>query len=110
EQLSIEAALMLGPGLVSKGMATLAPPSYGGYIGASFAFLTGDLRPRVSGAVPVFASDGARFAVRGAAGIEYLASKKFSVTFDLGAEWSINPQNDIREIAIVPALGATGRL
>jgi hypothetical protein len=110
DQLSVDIALMLGPGIVSKGMATLPPPSYGAYVGASFAFLTGDLRPRVSGGIPVFASDGAHREPRAAGGLEYRASRKFSLTLDVGAEWSLNPQNDIREIAVVPAVGATGRL
>jgi hypothetical protein len=111
EQLSIDAALMLGPGLVSKGMTTtLPPPSFGGYVGASFAFMTGQIRPRVSGGVPVFASNGARFAVRGAGGLEYVASKRFSLTIELGAEYTLNPESDIRSISLVPSLGATGRL
>ena len=109
-QLSIDGALMLGPGLVSNSMAMPPPPSYGAYIGASFAFSTANLRPRVSGGIPVFASSGARFALRAAGGIEYVASKTFSLTLDLGAEITINPQNDIRKLAVVPALGVTGRL
>jgi hypothetical protein len=109
-QLSIEAALMLGPGLVSKGMATLPPPSYGVYLGASFAFLPGAVRPRASFALPVFFSDGARFSVRGSGGIEYVANRHWSVLADLGFEYELNPESDIRNIAVVPALGISGRL
>src|SRR5690606_32484378 len=32
-QLAVDAAVLLGPGLVSDGMATLPPPSFGGYVG-----------------------------------------------------------------------------
>jgi hypothetical protein len=108
--LAVEAAVLLGPGLVSDGMATLAPPSFGGYAGASFAFMTDKLRPRVSAGIPIFASDGARFFVRAAAGLEYVASRHISLAFDLGAEVALNPQDDIRDLAVVPALGVAGRL
>jgi hypothetical protein len=110
EQLALEGAVILGPGLVSSGMATtLPPPSFGGYAGASFAFLTGNLRPKVAAGMPIFADDGARFFVRGAAGLEYVASRHLSLTGDLGLEVSLNARNDIRSYALVPAVGATGR-
>jgi hypothetical protein len=109
-RLSIDAALLLGPGLVSEGMATLPPPSFGGYVGASYALMTGKLRPRVLAGIPVFASDGARFFVRVGGGAEYEASRHLAVIVELGGEIAINPQNDIRDVAIVPALGVTGRL
>lgn len=109
-QLTIDAALLLGPGLVSDGMATLPPPSFGGYVGASFSLMTGVVRPRIAAGMPVFASDGARFFVRGAGGVEYVATRHFSITAELGAEIALNPQNDIRDIAVVPALGVSGRL
>lgn len=110
-QLAVDVALILGPGLVSSGMSyPAAPPSFGAYAGASYAFLPGALRPRVSLGLPVFASNGARFAVRAAGGVEYVTSRHLSVVLELGFEENLNPQNDIRELAIVPALAAVGRL
>jgi len=109
EQLALEGALILGPGLVSSGMATLPPPSYGGYVGASFAFLTGTVRPKLAAGIPIFADDGARFFVRGAGGVEYVASRHLSLTGEVGVEVSLNARDDIRSTALVPSLGATGR-
>ena len=109
-QLTIDAALLLGPGLVSDGMASLPPPSFGGYAGARFSLVTGKLRPRIAAGGPLFAREGARVFVRGAGGIEYVATRHFSIAAELGAEIALNPQNDIRDIAVVPALGVSGRL
>lgn len=110
EQLSLDAAVILGPGIVSSGMATLPPPKLGGYAGASFAFPTGKLRPKLSAGMPIFADDGARFFVRGAGGIEYAASRHLSLAVELGVEVSLNARDDIRSTALVPSLGAVGRL
>lgn len=109
-QLAVEGALILGPGLVSSGMATLPPPKYGGYVGASFAFLTGNVRPKLAAGMPIFADDGARFFVRGAGGLEYVASRHLSLTAELGLEISLNARDDIRSTALVPSIGAIGRL
>ncbi|HUS29295.1 MAG TPA: hypothetical protein VMZ53_12340 [Kofleriaceae bacterium] len=109
-RLAIDAALLLGPGLVSDGMATLPPPSFGGYVGASYALMLGKLRPRALVGVPVFASDGARLFVRVGGGAEYAATRHLAVIVELAGEIALNPQNDIRDVAIVPALGVTGRL
>jgi hypothetical protein len=109
-RLSIDAALLLGPGLVSDGMATLPPPSFGGYVGASYALMTGKLMPRALVGFPVFASDGARMFVRVGGAAEYAASRHLAVIVEVAGEIAINPQDDIRSLAIVPALGVTGRL
>lgn len=112
EQLSIEGAAILGPGLVSSGMTgyPAAPPKLGGYVGASFAFMTGQLRPRASVGMPIFVSDGARFNVRAAGGVEYAASRHLGILVEVGLEDALNPPNDIRTIAVVPAIAAIGRL
>ncbi|HUJ62484.1 MAG TPA: hypothetical protein VLX92_28480 [Kofleriaceae bacterium] len=109
-QLSIDAAFLLGPGLVSSGMTTIPPAKYGGYLGASYALLAGPWRPRVSVGMPVFASNGARFALRGAAGVEYVASRHASFVLELGVEQNLNPETDIDNTAFVPAIAAVGRL
>lgn len=109
-QLGIDGAVLLGPGLVSDGMATRPPPKLGGYVGANYALLTGKLRPRVGAGMTVFSSSGARFNARAAAGVEYVANRNISLLVEVGAEVAINPEDDIREVAIVPAVAVAGRL
>jgi hypothetical protein len=108
--LAIDAAVLLGPGLVSSGMSTLPPPSFGGYLGASYAFLPGALRPRASAGMTIFASDGARFQVRAAGGVEYNANRHIAMLLEVGAELVLNPEDDIRRIDLVPAIAVIGRL
>jgi hypothetical protein len=111
-QLSVDLAVLLGPGLVSsQGSYPASPPSYGAYAGASFAFLTGQWRPRVSLGLPMFESAGSlRFAARAAGGVEYVASRHLSLILELGVEDNLNNEMDIQSVAIVPALAASGRL
>lgn len=109
-QLAVDVGALLGPGLVSKGTATLPPPSYGAYVGASFAFLPKPLRPRVSVGMPMFESNGMRLAVRLGGGVEYVASRRLSLIAEIGVERNLNPESDIDSTAVVPAIAATGRL
>jgi hypothetical protein len=106
DRLEVEAAAVLGP-------------NYGGYAAASFAILTGSLRPIVSVGMPVFASDGARYAVRGAGGLELVANRHFALIVELGVEHNLNPQTSVdvggmaRSItatSLIPALGVSARL
>jgi hypothetical protein len=111
EQLAIDATVILGPGLVnSMGSASLPPPRFGAYLGAKFAFLTGKWRPLASAGLPLFFDDGARLFTRVAGGIEYVANRNLSFVLEVGAEYGVNPRDDIRHFALVPSLGATGRL
>ena len=91
----------------------------GGYAGASFAFLTGTLRPMVSAGMPVFFNDGARYAIRGAAGLELAANRHFALILEIGVEHALNPQavivvggamRTVDATSIIPAIGATARL
>jgi hypothetical protein len=109
-QLALDAAVLLGPGLVSDGEAMRAPPSFGGYVGGSFAFLPGKLRPRAGAGMTMFSSDGLRLQARIAGGAEYVATRNLSVALELGAEVPLNPENDIREFALVPGFAVAGRL
>jgi hypothetical protein len=110
-QLAVEAAVILGPGIVSSdGSATLPPAKFGAYAGASFELGTGTLRPRVSAGFPIFFDDGARVSLRGAVGIEALANTHVSFLIDLGAEGDLNPRMDIRTFALVPSVSLVGRL
>jgi hypothetical protein len=111
-QLAVDAAVLLGPGLVSSSnMYTINPPKIGAYAGASFAFLPAPFRPRVAVAMPIFySSSSLRFSIRGAGGFEYVASRHLSIVVEIGVEHPLNPENDIEGFALVPALAATGRL
>jgi len=90
--------------------AAILGPSYGGYAGASFALLTGAVRPILSAGVPIFASNGARVALRGAAGVELALNRHLALIAELGVEYLLNPEDDVDHMLIVPALGATARL
>jgi hypothetical protein len=58
----------------------------------------------------VFFSNGARWAVRGAAGIEWQINKHISVIGELGLEYVFNPEPMYKTNVFVPAIGAAGRL
>jgi len=91
-------------------VAALLGPSSGGYAGASVALLDGSVRPILSAGVPVFASHGARIALRGAAGVELAINRHLALIAELGVEYLTNPEADVARTLFVPAIGATGRL
>jgi len=93
--------------------------NFGGFVGGSFAVLTGSLRPTISAGIPIFFNDGARVGVRGAAGLEVVAGRHFAVIMELGVEHTFNPQDEvefsgmlrsINSTSFIPALGITARL
>ena len=99
--------------------AGIIGPNVGGYAGASFSILTGTLRPIVSAGIPIFVNDGARYAARGAVGLEIVANRHFAVILELGVERDLNPQQvididgmprTVDKTAFIPALGASARL
>lgn len=90
--------------------AAILGPVYGGYAGASVAVLPGRFRPIVSAGMPIFASDGARFAVRGAGGLEVLLNRHVALIAELGVEYMLNPEEGIKSTRFIPAVGASGRL
>jgi hypothetical protein len=104
EQLRAQAALIIGP--TAETDVTLS----GAFAGASFAFLSGNVRPLVSAGMPVFFSNGARWAVRGAAGVEWQMNKHVSFIAELGLEYVFNPEPMYTKNVFVPAIGAAGRL
>lgn len=104
DQLRAHAALIIGP--TSETEVTLS----GAFAGASFAFLSGSLRPILSAGMPVFFSNGARFAVRGAGGVEYQLNRHISFIAELGLEYVFNPEPMYKTNVFVPAIGAAGRL
>jgi hypothetical protein len=110
DRLSVQGAFMLGPGLVASDDTTIPRAKFGGYLGATYTFMDGAFHPIASVAMPVWASNGARFSVRASGGFEYVANRHFSLLLELGIEEVLNPETDIRKALFVPALGATGRL
>jgi hypothetical protein len=96
-RLSVQAAAILGP-------------TFGGYAGASFAILTGRYRPYVAAGVPLFASHGARFGVRGAGGLELVANRHLALIVEAGVEHVFDPEMGRTATVFVPAAGITGRL
>lgn len=112
-RLTIDAAVILGPGLVA-GMTTYTvnqPPSFGAYAGGNYALSGGPARPRVSLGVPMFISGSPlRIGVRAAGGVEYVASRHLSLIAELGVEVMFNGERDITDPAVVPALAVAGRL
>lgn len=91
--------------------AAILGPKFGGYAGASFAIMTSRVRPIVAVAMPVFRSDGWRWSVRGAGGVEVAFNRNVSVIAELGVEHLFNPEDSVESSTLfVPALGVSGRL
>jgi hypothetical protein len=91
--------------------AAILGPHVGGYAGASFAFLTGEYRPFITAGVPIFASNGARYGIRGAAGLEYLLNRHLALVIEAGVEHEFNPEmGATKSTVFVPAAGVLGRL
>ncbi len=82
----------------------------GGYLGGSFAVLPGRFRPLAAAGLLIVADEGARFAARGAVGLEVVVSKNLSVFAELGGEHLFNPPMTVFENAFVPSAGVFGRL
>lgn len=90
--------------------AALLGPSSGAYAGARYAIGDARLRPIVAAGLPVFWSDGARVAARGAAGIELAVTRRLALVAELGVEYLFNPEADVKHTHFIPALGAAGWL
>lgn len=106
-------------GQLRTSAAAILGPNFGGYVGAHFAFLTGKIQPIAAIGMPIFFNDGARVAIRGAAGVEIVANRHFSFLVELGVEHLFNPQpmvefggmlRSINATSFIPALGITARL
>jgi hypothetical protein len=98
------------PNLSVQGAALLGA-YFGPYVGATYTFLDGKLRPLVSAGVPILITNGARISVRGAAGVELVVNRHVAFSLEVGVERFVNPEDDImNETLFVPSLGMTGRL
>ena len=103
-QLRAQAALMVGP--KDDSAFTLV----GAFAGATFMFMSGNIRPIASAGFPVFFHNGARFGVRGAGGVEWQVNRHVSVIAELGLEYVFNAEMNYVQNIFVPAIGASGRL
>lgn len=90
--------------------AALIGNAPGGYVGASLAILDGRVRPLLAVGLPVFVSDGPRYALRGAAGVELAFNRHLALIAEIGVEYVLNPEAGLADTLFVPALGAVGRL
>ena len=92
------------------GAATLGP-TLGGYLGARARVLDGTLRPLIAAGVPMFAFHGARFGLRGAAGVEAAVTGRFSVSLELGIEhYFVKAGDMLRSTVLAPAAAINARL
>jgi hypothetical protein len=86
-------------------------PKVGAYAGATFSFLTDRYRPYISAGVPVFFSSGARYGIRGAGGLEWIANRHFAFVIEAGVEHEFNLEMGVTKATVfVPAAGVIGRL
>jgi hypothetical protein len=90
--------------------AAIVGPHVGGYAGGVFAFLVHRYRPYVEAGVPIFASNGARYGIRGAAGLEYDLDRHLALVLEAGVEHTFNTEMDVEATTFVPAVGVVGRL
>ncbi len=90
--------------------AGIVGPTYGVYLGTTVALFTGKVRPQVSLGVPVFFSNGPRFAARAAVGVDLRLGNHVSLFAEVGGEYQFNPEADITKTTFIPALGILGRL
>jgi len=94
--------------------AAIVGPFYGGYGGASFALLGGAFRPLVTAGMTIFSSDGPRYALRGAGGLEVQIGRHLSLIAEVGVDYVLNEQVtnslEIKKAVFIPAIGASGRL
>jgi hypothetical protein len=90
--------------------AALLGPSSGGYAGATFALLTGRVRPLIAAGMPIFVANGARVAVRVAGGVEVQLNRHVALVAEVGIEHLFNPEADVTANLLIPAVGVIGRL
>jgi hypothetical protein len=90
--------------------AAIVGPYYGGFGGASYAFLSGTYRPFAAAGLLVFGSAGARFALRVGGGLEIALTRHVALLAELGVEYVINNESDINKAVLIPAIGASARL
>ena len=90
--------------------AAILGPHVGGYVGGVVAILPHTYRPYISAGLPVFASNGARYSIRGAAGFEYELNRHLAISIEAGVEHTFDPEMNVKPTAFVPAAGIVGRL
>jgi hypothetical protein len=90
--------------------AAIVGPHFGGYAGVAVAILTHRYRPYVTGGVPVFVSNGARYGVRAAAGFEYELGRHLALSIEAGVEHTFDAEMGVKATTFVPAAGVIGRL
>lgn len=106
----VGASFDITPNLSVQGAALLGA-YFGPYVGGTYTFLRGSLRPLISVGAPILVTNGARVSLRGAAGMELVLNRHLAFTVEVGVERFLNAEDDImNETLFVPSLGMTGRL
>lgn len=82
----------------------------GAYLGGSFSLLDGAIQPRLSAGVPLFFSDGARIAIRGAGGVSWKALTRFALIGELAVEHYFDPEFTHKPTIVVPTIGIQASL
>lgn len=90
--------------------AAILGPYYGGYLGASYAILPGNVKPYVAAGIQIFESNGTRYSGRVGGGLELQVNRHVALIAELGVDYIQNPEMDIQKYVFIPALGASGRL
>jgi hypothetical protein len=91
-------------------LAAIVGPKSGGYLGASLPLMSTRVRPVIAAGMPVFVSNGARFAVLGAGGLELELGRRLVLSVEVGVEHVFDPEMGIAKNVVLPMIGATGRL
>jgi hypothetical protein len=108
------AAVAIGPtwgatGWLDVGGGVIGGGHLGAWAGGTAYARPGRVRPSVSIAALVFASDGAEPGVRAAAGLEWRATDRLGVTLQLGVEHYPWVPDDFVTTLWAPAVGVVGR-
>lgn len=82
----------------------------GGELGAEVYILTGTWKPLVYLGVPIFAIEGARVGIHGAAGIQWDVSRHFGAFAMVGATGMTSMPEGAQRVTFLPSIGVQGRL
>jgi hypothetical protein len=91
-------------------LAAIVGPKSGGYAGASLPLMSTRVRPVIAAGMPVFVSNGPRFAVLGAGGLEIELDRRLVLSVEVGVEHLFDPEMGFAKNVVLPMIGATGRL
>jgi hypothetical protein len=95
---------------VELGAGPMLGRTLGAYVGSSFFVLKNAWKPLLTLGLPIFASNGPRPGVHGAAGLSWDPHRHFGVLVEAGIEYFPNAQMGYDKLLFVPSAGVQGRL